>query len=112
MTKSNPSRGDVVIVDFDPQAGHEQAGKRPGLVVSDGRFNAVTGFVFVCPITNQAKGFPFEVAVSGAKKTTGVVLAHQVKSLDIKARNIVVVDHVSKSVVDDVVSLINKIITP
>lgn len=110
MTKSSPSRGDVVIVDFDPQAGHEQAGKRPALVISDLKFNQVTGFALVCPITNQVKGFPFEVPVEGAKKSTGVVLAHHVKSLDIAARNIVVVDRVSKAVVDKVVYLIERII--
>ena len=57
-----PDIGDVVIVDFNPQAGHEQAGKRPALVLSPKNFNKITGFAWLCPITNQAKGYPFEVA--------------------------------------------------
>ena len=87
-----PDVGDVVIVDFNPQAGHEQAGKRPALVLSPKNFNKVTGFAWLCPITNQAKGYPFEVMIEGSNKTTGVILTDQMKSLDWSARNLHKVD--------------------
>ena len=65
MTKAvkAPLRGDVVILDFNPQAGHEQAGTRPALVISADIFNATTGFIVACPITNQVKGHPFDAAM-------------------------------------------------
>lgn len=91
-----PKQGDIIILDFDPQAGHEQAGTRPALVVSDQLFNKTTGFAAVCPITNQTKGYSFEVALEGTKKTTGHVLSDQFKSLDIKARGFKVVDSVDE----------------
>lgn len=91
-----PKQGDIIILDFDPQTGHEQAGKRPALVVSEQAFNEATGFAAVCPITNQVKGYPFEVAVSGTNKTTGVVLSDQFKSLDIRARKFKIVGTVDR----------------
>lgn len=90
----HPKAGDIIFLNFDPQAGHEQAGKRPALVVSEHAFNEKTGFAAVCPITNQSKGYPFEVSVSGTKKITGVILSDQFKSLDIKARGFKIVDNV------------------
>lgn len=110
MTTYCPARGDVILLDFNPQAGHEQAGKRPALVISDDMFNKVTGFAVVCPITNQVKGYPFEVSVDGAQKTTGVILADQFKSLDWQSRSARTVDSVSAKTVTDVVDLVAKII--
>lgn len=106
-----PHIGDIVIVDFDPQAGHEQAGKRPALVLSPYNFNDKTGFVWLCPITNQVKGYPFEVALSGTDKTTGVVLTDQMKSLDRKARNLRTVDRVDQACLDKVKQLISAILS-
>ncbi|OUD15263.1 endoribonuclease MazF [Thioflexithrix psekupsensis] len=105
-----PDVGDVVIVDFDPQAGHEQAGKRPALVISPYCFNDKTGFAWLCPITNQAKGYPFEVPLSGTNKTTGVVLTDQMKSLDRQARNLHKVDKVDNSCISRVKDLISTIL--
>lgn len=110
MTQYCPARGDLILLDFNPQSGHEQAGKRPALVISDDMFNQVTGFAVVCPVTNQAKNYPFEVPVAGSKKTTGVILADQFKSLDWKSRNAHTIDSVSVATVDAVVSLVAKII--
>lgn len=104
-----PEQGDIVLLDFDPQAGHEQAGHRPGLVVSQSEFNQVTGFIFVVPVTNQIKNYPFEVPISGTKKTKGVALADQVKSLDAKARRCKVVDRVNKATLDRALDLITVI---
>ncbi len=82
-----PDRGDIVWIDFDPQAGHEQAGRRPAMVVSPQSYNQKVGLVLLCPITNQRKGYPFEVPLPKGLKVTGVVLADQVKSMDWRARH-------------------------
>ncbi len=84
--RSFPERGDLVYINFDPQSGHEQAGERPAIVISPYEFNIHTGFAVVCPITNQEKGYPFEVPLPKDLKISGVVLADQVKSLDWRAR--------------------------
>ncbi|MGA3238659.1 MAG: endoribonuclease MazF [Bryobacteraceae bacterium] len=80
-----PETGDSVWT-FDPQAGRERAGRRPALVLSPKTYNAKSGLTLVCPITNQIKGYPFEVDVPAAQGTTGVILADHVKSVDWKAR--------------------------
>lgn len=82
-----PAPGDVVWLEFDPQTGHEQRGKRPALVISPAAYNAKTGMMVCCPITSQVKGYPFEVAIEGNPSATGAVLADQVKNLDWQARN-------------------------
>ena len=81
-----PRRGDVVRLSFDPQAGHEQAGRRPALVLSPEPYNRKVGLALFCPVTNQVKGYPFEVSIPPGSKVAGVVLADQVKSLDWKER--------------------------
>jgi mRNA interferase MazF len=83
-----PARGDLVWLDFDPQAGREQAGRRPGIVLSEVEFNALTGFAVVCPITSQSKAYAFEVPLPDGLPFTGVVLTDQMKSLDVKNRKI------------------------
>lgn len=82
-----PERGDVVWITLNPQAGHEQAGRRPAVVLSPAAYNGKVGLAILCPITNQVKGYPFEVHIPGGLGVTGVVLADQVKSLDWRARN-------------------------
>ncbi len=79
-----PDAGDIVWLHFDPQAGHEQAGHRPALVLSPAAYNGKSGLMVCCPLTTRIKGYPFEVAIAG--KPDSVVLADQVKSLDWKAR--------------------------
>jgi mRNA interferase MazF len=81
-----PERGDVVWLQFTPQAGHEQAGHRPALVLSPASYNRRSGLMLCCPITSRVKGYPFEVALGEGQALGGVVLADQVKSLDWKAR--------------------------
>ena len=81
-----PERGDVVWVSFNPQAGHEQAGRRPAVVLSPKAYNRKVGLAILCPITNQSKGYPFEVAVPQKADVTGVILSDQVKSLDWRVR--------------------------
>lgn len=110
MNAKTPDSGDIVILDFDPQLGHEQAGKRPALVMSGKKFNEITGFAWVCPITNQVKSYPFEVALMGTHSTTGVALADQLKALDWKARKMRVVDHVNDDCLHAVKNLVAKIL--
>ncbi|HEV7670541.1 MAG TPA: endoribonuclease MazF [Thermoanaerobaculia bacterium] len=81
-----PDRGDVVRLTFDPQAGHEQAGRRPAVILSPKAYNARVGLALFCPVTSQVKGYPFEVALPENLAVSGVVLADQVKSLDWRAR--------------------------
>ena len=75
-----PQQGDVVWLDFDPQAGHEQAGRRPAVVVSPGAYNGRVGLALLCPITNQVKGYSFEVKLPEGLGVSGVILADQVKT--------------------------------
>ncbi len=81
-----PARGDIVWLQFDPQAGHEQAGRRPALVVSPSAYNGRVGLALFCPLTTSIKGYPFEVAVQVDGKVDGAILADQVKCLDWRAR--------------------------
>jgi len=104
-----PERGDIVWLDFDPQAGHEQAGKRPAIVLSDSAYNARIGLCIACPITSKKKGYPFEVDIQG-KRISGVVLSDQVKSLDWQQRNIGFVEKASQSAIDTVVDNIQLLI--
>jgi len=90
-----PDRGDVVLLSLDPILGREQAGTRPAVVLSPELYNKASGLCLVCPITTKIKGYPFEVPLEGAKKTSGVALADQVRSIDWKARKVKVVDRIS-----------------
>ena len=81
-----PERGDAVWITLDPQAGHEQAGRRPALVLSPKAYNARVGLALLCPITSQVNGYPFEIALPDGLAVRGVVLADQVKNLDWQAR--------------------------
>mgnify|MGYP001774252985 CR=1 FL=1 len=81
-----PKRGDVVWITLNPQAGHEQAGRRPAVVLSPEAYNKKVGLALLCPITSQIKGYPFEVALPKSFPITGVILSDQVKSLDWRAR--------------------------
>ena len=94
-----PDRGDAVWITLDPQAGHEQAGRRPALVLSPSSSNGRVGLALFCPITNQAKGYPFEVPLPAGLSITGVVGADQVKSLDWRVRKASRIDVIPEEVV-------------
>lgn len=81
-----PDRGDVVWLSFNPQAGREQAGRRPALTISPLVYNETAGLALFCPLTSKVKGYPFEVAIPSGLDVAGVVLADHVKSLDWEAR--------------------------
>ena len=82
-----PERGDAVWITLNPQAGHEQAGRRPAVVLSPAAYNSKVGLAILCPITNQVKGYPFEVVLPSGLAVTGAILSDQVKSLDWRVRN-------------------------
>ena len=82
-----PQCGDVVRITLNPQAGHEQAGRRPAVVLSPQSYNGKTGLAILCPITNQIKGYPLEVLIPAGLSVAGAILSDQVKSLDWRARN-------------------------
>ncbi len=82
-----PRCGDVVWLTLNPQAGHEQTGRRPALVLSPESYNGKIGLAIFCPITNQIKGYPFEVLIPEGLPIAGAILSDQVKSLDWRARN-------------------------
>lgn len=86
VSKRAPKQGEVIWIDFDPQSGHEQAGRRPALVLSHTAYNQRIGRAFVCPITSKVKGYPFEVPIT-TSSVQGVVLADHLKNLDWTARN-------------------------
>jgi mRNA interferase MazF len=81
-----PERGDIVWLQFNPQAGHEQSGKRPALVLSPRSYNSKVGLAIFCPVTSRVKGYPFEVILPEKMEIAGAILTDQVKSLDWQAR--------------------------
>ncbi len=99
-----PERGDLVWISLNPQAGHEQAGRRPALVVSPGPYNDRVGLLLCCPVTSRVKGYPFEVALPPQSPITGVVLSDQVKSLDWRARRAEVAATAPTAVVREVLA--------
>lgn len=97
-----PERGDAVWLHFDPQSGHEQRGRRPALVLSPASYNGKVGLAILCPVTSQAKGYPFEVVLPEDSGVEGVVLADQVKSLDWRARKAKLIGRMPSRVTDEV----------
>lgn len=81
-----PERGDLVWLEFHPQAGHEQSGRRPAFVLSPAAYNRKTGLALFCPVTTRIKGYPFEAVLPPGLPVAGAVLSDQVRSLDWKAR--------------------------
>jgi mRNA interferase MazF len=97
-----PDRGDAVWLRFDLQRGHEQRGRRPALVLSPASYNTKVGLAILCPVTSQAKGYPFEVALPEGHGVEGVVLADQVKNLDWRARKAKLIGRMPDRVIDEV----------
>lgn len=91
-----PDAGDVVWLQFNPQAGHEQSGMRPALVLSPAAYNAKAGLMLCCPVTSQIKDYPFEVRITSHAKVSGAVLADQIKSLDWRMRKARAFAHIAE----------------
>ncbi len=97
-----PDRGDAIWISFNPQAGHEQPGRRPAIVLSPAAYNRKVGLAILCPITSQVKGYPFEVLVPPGLMITGAILSDQVKSLGWKVRRAKLLDRLPTSVTAEV----------
>ena len=106
-----PNRGDLVWIDFDPQAGHEQAGRRPALVLSPREYHQRTNLAIVCPVTSRGKGYPFEVPLPDEAPIRGVVLADQVKSIDQRVRRMEPAGRVSEAFMEEVVAKLLPLLT-
>lgn len=104
-------RGDLVWLDFDPQAGHEQAGQRPALVLTPSEYNSKVGLALFCPVTTKARGYPFEVALPPGQEIEGVVLADQVKSLDWRKRKPRRAGRVPEAVVSEVLGKLGTLLS-
>jgi mRNA interferase MazF len=103
VTAQVPDRGDLIWLEFDPQAGHEQAKRRPALVLSPRRYNRLSQLALVCPVTSQFKGYAFDVDLPPGLKTRGVVQADQVRSLDWRARRARAIESVPPELVRAVI---------
>ena len=106
-----PERGDVIWISLNPQAGHEQAGLRPAVVISPYAYNAKVHLAICCPITSQVKGYPFEVQVPVGLPVIGVVLADQVKSLDWRAREAALMCRLPPETVEEVLQKLGVLLT-
>ena len=107
-----PQRGDIVWITLNPQAGHEQAGRRPALVLSPAAYNGKVGLAILCPITSRIKGYPFEVEMPDDLDVGGVILADQVKSLDWRARDAELACAVSATTVIEVLQKLGTLLGP
>ena len=102
-----PHKGDFIAVDFDPQSGHEQKGRRPALVVSKDLFNKATGLCIACPIANARRDYPFHVTIPDGLDVTGVVMVEQIKSLDFRARGVKRIGPAPEPVLEEVLSILD-----
>jgi mRNA interferase MazF len=106
-----PERGDVVLMSFDPQSGHEQAGWRPALVISPSLYNRASSLAVLCPITSRVRGYPFEVRLPDDLDVSGVVLVDQVRSLDWRSRRARLVGRVPAGVMSEVLARLEPLVT-
>lgn len=100
-----PEQGDIILLKFDPQAGHEQKGRRPACVISNNTFNNFTSLAIVCPITSTNKGFPLHVALDNRTIAKGVVMCEQGKALDVHARQAVFLEKVPSDIMQEVLDI-------
>lgn len=104
-----PQKGDLVILTFNPQAGHEQKGRRPALIISNEAFNKALGLAIACPITNTNRDFPFHVKVD-SKNLTGFIMTEQIKSIDYNARKVKFIEKVDEETLNKVLGITKSII--
>ncbi len=104
-----PKLGDLVILTFDPQAGHEQKGRRPALIISNEVFNKHLGLAIACPITNTDRDYPFHVKLE-SKNLSGFIMTEQIKSIDYNARKVKFVESVDEKILNEVLGIVGSII--
>lgn len=112
MASYVPDRGDLVWLEFTPQAGSEQRGRRPALVLSPKSYNGKVGLALFCPLTSKVKGYPFEVELPDRYAVSGVILSDQVKSLDWRSRKARLIDRVSPDVIAMVIARVLPLVEP
>lgn len=100
-------QGDIIMVDFNPQRGFEQRGKRPAIVVSNNFFNKLSNLALVCPITNTISNFPLNVNLNNQTATTGSILCQHIRSMDLKARNAIFIEHAPDDILQEVLDIIH-----
>ncbi|MEO0826183.1 MAG: endoribonuclease MazF [Cyanobacteria bacterium J06635_15] len=105
-----PDRGDIAWLDFNPQAGREQAKRRPAIVLSPKAYNRKVGLAIVCPITSKIKGYPFEIRLPDGLPVSGVILSDQIKSMDWRVRRMEFIAHTPASVMTEIVAKINTLL--
>jgi len=109
MVKYIPQQGDIVVLSFDPQSGHEQKGRRPAIIISNKTFNKYLGLAFACPITNTKRDFPFHVEVH-SDNITGYIMAEQMKSIDYNARDIKFIEKADQNTINQILGIVDSII--
>ncbi len=107
MPRYDPAKGDLVAISFDPQAGHEQEGRRPALVVSNDLFNRATGMAMVCPLTTTDRGYPFHVRVPEGCGVEGFVMVEQVESVDHRSRRATRIGAAPPELLDEVLAVLD-----
>ena len=107
-----PERGDAVWITLNPQAGHEQAGRRPAVVLSPASYNARVGLALFCPITAQVKGYPFEVLLPPDSEVAGVILSDQIRSLDWRVRDAAFICALPPAIVEAVLQKVATLLSP
>ena len=112
MAAHVPRQGDLVSLNFDPQSGHEQKGRRPALVVSKDAFNRGTGMAMCCPITSTDRRVPFHVPINGRTSLTGFVMCEQVKSLDFRSRQMKLIERAPTDLLEDVLAILDASLFP
>ena len=110
VEKYIPKRGDIVFLNFNPQSGKEQSGKRPALVISHHEYNKKIGLAICCPITSKEKGYPFETPIPKDLKTHGVILSDHVKNLDYQSREISFIEKLPQSALLEVLEKLELLI--
>ena len=100
-----PDRGDIVWLEFDPQKGHEQKGRRPGIVLSKKEYNQKSNLTVICPITSKIKGYPFEVRINSIIQ--GVILSDQIRSIDWKSRNAAFIEKIPEEILKEILENID-----
>ncbi len=99
-------QGTIIKVNFNPQSGHEQAGYRPAVVISNNVFNQKTNLTIVCPITNTNNKFPLHIPLDERTQTTGVILCEHIKSLDLNNRKYQIIETLPNDILTDVINII------
>lgn len=102
-----PSRGDFIVLNFDPQSGHEQKGRRPALVLSHNLFNRHTGLILACPITNTSRNSPFHISLAEEKDVTGFLMVEQMKSIDYRSRRAKKIGQASTQILSEALSILD-----